>query len=254
MSSFRQQPLTWLFLIANVAVDLAWFAGRAERDWGEVPVLAQILIAGGWLAVGKMHRLARAGAFVTVVNVLAALASTARGSWQLEVNVWRYLLGTFTILGLVSAVAALSSRAIFEWLRPTKSNSVMQKLQFPLAEIFGWTIIVAVGTLSLKEAWFSLFADPLFARVAWTIAAAAAGMMLGVNPFLRSALVSLFLTVVCFAIPIIVGQKMDREYQLVLYVLGVVATGTFVMKLDEQTTTVTQRRFKVVSDTTSTED
>jgi hypothetical protein len=157
MPTFRQRPLTWLFLIATLCLDLVAVAGAAnhESEWFGALALGQMYVAGGWLILGRTHRLLRATVFLLTPIVLAApdflaapefLNDSRDGSFTgIQIVVAPLVLGITIFLTVLAAVMTgllLVLNALLTWRQGAKCES---KWQFPLVELFGWMIVVAVA-------------------------------------------------------------------------------------------------------------
>jgi hypothetical protein len=152
MDGFRRRPLTWLFLIATACVDLAAVATGHETAWFATLVVGQVMVAGGWLALGRAHRLARVGVFMGVMLALAAPDFFLAGVDDPE---WRYVLGTLLVIGVATAVSAgalLLLMKLFGVMSPTPHAD---RWRYSVVEMLGWMIIVAAGTVTVQAAVFS---------------------------------------------------------------------------------------------------
>jgi hypothetical protein len=157
MYAFRQRPLTWLFLIAMACLNVLAWATDFELHWYADLQSAQLMIAGGWLALGRAHRLARAGVFVAVI-----LASAAPDYIFGAVD--RYV-GWPWVLGMVIFIAAFTALCCWLWLLALglvqrKPLALSVEWRFSVAEILGWMIIVAVAAFGLSKAAFPLLFEP----------------------------------------------------------------------------------------------
>jgi hypothetical protein len=156
MYAFRHRPLTWLFLIALACLNVVALATDFRHDWYADLLAAQMYLAGGWLALGRTHRLARAGVFVAAI--LASVAPDyLAGSG--EMSVWSYVLGSLIFLASVTAAACWLFLAVGRALR-REPIALRRMWQFPLAEIFGWMILVAVVATVLPAATFRHLMQP----------------------------------------------------------------------------------------------
>lgn len=159
MPSFRRRPLTWLLLIATACVDLAMFARDAEAPWFGSLVDGQALALGGWAVLGRTHRLARAG---FVEGMLLALAAADFVSRPHGVGTGPPVLAALATLTGLAAAGTESWRVLFDKLfgkRPRDADVRRETFQFPLVELFGWTIIVAVGATIGRLADFSVLRE-----------------------------------------------------------------------------------------------
>jgi hypothetical protein len=159
MPSFRQRPLSWLFLIATICVDLVLVTIDDEEElWIVAMLFGQSFVVGGWLALGQSHRLLRGGGFVVGVLALALLAAV--GFFEPPIftfqTAWAQSIGAVAVLAGAAAVMSWGWDAVLRRLpqrRHEPGDAV--RWQFPVAELFGWTIIVAVASAFMRLATFS---------------------------------------------------------------------------------------------------
>ena len=149
----RDRLLIWLFIIASVVVDFA-FLTMARNGGSELLGVSSGLILGQtaalaiWAAVGQSHRLMR----VSVLVVATGLLATMTGGYTLVREFeWLALLSGYTTLILVTTILinTLRERADIE-AKP-------RRLQVPLIEFFGWTIIVAIISFVACHMEFNFF-------------------------------------------------------------------------------------------------
>lgn len=147
MPTFRERPLTWLFVVATVCVDLAaWGAGQYESRWFNILLLSQITCLGVWAALGQSHRLARAAVVVAAVLALA-LPDYWTSAFLPQVH--------SAVLTQIALSTALVAIAAFVWsllLSPfsQRRQKPSSPLQFSIVELLGWMIIVAVVAASAR--------------------------------------------------------------------------------------------------------
>ena len=162
MPSFRERPLTWLFLIATLCLDAVALSTDNESTFANALAIGQLFVVSGWLVLGRGHRLARAAAFIGAIGVLTApdyVIPRLHTSFYVDL-VWPAILALLIAMGVATVVntaiwlslARLTSRGLKEFRRAD--------WQFPLAELFGWTIIVAVASVGLRLADFSYMDNP----------------------------------------------------------------------------------------------
>lgn len=140
----RDRPLTWLFLLASIVVDLAMFFG------GQGPVFEGILVGqvaavAIWAAIGCSHRLTRGSLLVVAVGVLATLAGYR--------NLAAYSRA-LTFMAAYALVVVLTSLVVV-WLRTQvrirfDGDRKKAPLKVPLIEFFGWTIVVAIASFGAR--------------------------------------------------------------------------------------------------------
>ena len=162
MPAFRQQPLTWLFFIATACLDAIALATNNESVFADSLVLGQLFIASGWLVLGRSHRLVRAAIFVTAIGMLTTpdyVIARLRSRHYVDL-LWPHVLAVLMLLGLATVMATLWWLAMARLTSRGFSAFRRADWQFPVAEIFGWMIIVAVASLAVQRADFSLINGP----------------------------------------------------------------------------------------------
>jgi len=142
---FRDRPLTWLFVIATVCVDLVFVV--TQGDSGQISfflsgsLFGQIAVLAIWAVRGPIHRLLRFSCLVL-------------GAW-----LWvHYIIPEKGVLEFVFFYAAtiFAFTLFVEVMRnlPRGVASDMQRRkqwQVPLIEFFGWTIIVAIVSFGCRD-------------------------------------------------------------------------------------------------------
>lgn len=149
---FRERPLTWLFVVATICVDLVLFAG----DWSNLKVavwnigllLGQSAALGIWAAVSERHRLERGALFVVGQIALTLIACFSRN--DPELTKWGTIIGTNSIYGIATLTIALLLRIILQI--SLKSST---PVRFSLIELFGWTLVVSIASAVMRQASFS---------------------------------------------------------------------------------------------------
>jgi hypothetical protein len=176
MPLFRQRPLMWLFWTATACWNLAALAVHQDSVWFDAVAFGQIAVASGWLTLGKTHRLGRAS--LLIASLAASVAPDVVRTYDNEfLPVWRHVLGSLILLA--AATSSLTACwVIFESATSTASRTARKIGQFPLAEIFGWTTVVAIVIVMTRAALFS-HVDQENAVAAFSICAALAGIMAG---------------------------------------------------------------------------
>ncbi|HEX6960704.1 MAG TPA: hypothetical protein VF175_02470, partial [Lacipirellula sp.] len=160
MQSFRQRPLVWLFLIATACVDLilATHSKSEQHDALEGPLLGvfigQIWLAGAWLVLGEAHRLARGAGFVLAMLGLTTIIAMSQDGLSMSAADWGESLPAITVMGAAAALAAggasFTLRAVSQSDRHGSGG-----VRFPIVELFGWTIVVAVASWASTAGEFS---------------------------------------------------------------------------------------------------
>ncbi len=161
MYSIRHRPLTWHFWIATACLDAIAVARDHEASLANALVLGQLFVASGWLILGRPHRLARAGVLATTIGLLSLpdfIFPRLRGGFYRDL-VWPHVLAMLIVMAAVAAFMTWLwwSMAKLTSFEPRQART--GKRQFPLAEVFGWMIVVAVGSLAIRWADFSQIDD-----------------------------------------------------------------------------------------------
>ncbi len=150
---FRNRPLTWLFFIATLCVDLAMVVPRFHSPgMGGVSMVfmfgipAQLSLVAIWGAIGRSHRLAR-GAVVTFAIFLAT-AATLQFPYSWQDLLTFYLIHTLLVFGGTLVLRSLG------WLRrwPSLVDRKNEKFRYSVIEMFGWTTIVAIWAFGWRHA------------------------------------------------------------------------------------------------------
>ncbi|MCC6493646.1 MAG: hypothetical protein IT424_11575 [Pirellulales bacterium] len=236
MPPFRQRPLTWLFLAALACAALAVRARHSQSAWLDVLWLGQLYIVAGWAALSGAHRLARAGV------VIAWILGAALGAADLRQTTpdLRYILGSLTLLTGVSFGLTWLLKRLARSLSTPDDLPPAGRWQFPLAESFGWTIVVAVAAAVLPHAAFAHLweVSELLPQLALS-GAAALIMTLFLVPQPRRDRAGLVAAAIASAglfalLPRITPAFNAASQQVAAGALAVVALWTLVQRLDEQ--------------------
>ena len=150
MPPFRDWPVCWLFLLATATVDAALLSGSAVSPWAAGWVVGQMMVLGLWVVHGEMHRLLRGAIFVAGLGGLSWLVATVIEPFFLQ-RWFALLAATLAIQGAVAAAAAATAWASRNRQRGA-GVAIDEPWQYPLIEIFGWTIIVAAARVLLRYA------------------------------------------------------------------------------------------------------
>jgi len=141
---FRERPLTWLFLLATIVVDLAMVFSRLGPIFNGI-LVGQVAAVSVWAALGPSHRLFRGSLLVLAIGLLATLPG--QGSF----NVYSRSLTFMAAYGLIVVLTSL----VFIWLRKRvrgrfKSEREQTPLKVPLIEFFGWTLVAAIASFGTR--------------------------------------------------------------------------------------------------------
>jgi hypothetical protein len=234
MYAFHQRPLTWLFFIALACLNVLAISTNFQLDWYADLLAGQVMIAGGWLALGHAHRLARAGVFAAVVVAAASPDYLLRPT---DSNMWRYVLGSLMTLGVVTAASSgcwlLISRCIDRQRREPSP-----RWRFSVAEILGWMIIVAVASLVVPAAYFYHLGQDHRNWQVLVAPATVAGliMTLFLRPRRGSDVVNVAVSMIALTALAIFAAPIDRYIQNwdMLRALAAVGVWILVQRLDER--------------------
>jgi hypothetical protein len=139
---FRDRPLTWLFVISTIAVDLVLLSLKGnlleEFMWSGI-VIGQIAALAIWAIRGRMHRMVRASCFVLSTGLLGIVEPTG------------YFLTFVFVYGLIVLLFALFVEVVrYVTSKETDTDKARKRWQIPLIEFFGWTIVVALVSLGCR--------------------------------------------------------------------------------------------------------
>jgi hypothetical protein len=240
--SFRQRPLTWLFVIATACVDAAAIAGAAdhESNWFSAIALGQMFLVGALLVIGRTHRLVRATLFVVVPVVLSLpdylserpprLMEWPRGTSVGDVA--PHVLGITLILTALAALISFAMVALNYLATRQSAAADRGKLQFPIIEFFGWTIVVALATLVLQTGRYEYFrGQAVFDALAVSAFPVSLLTFFGVvnrTWFLKMALALAFFV---SAVPFVL-RAASADWQVVLGAYAYVAAWVLIQRMD----------------------
>jgi hypothetical protein len=153
---FRNYPLTWLFIVATVCVDLAIIltasagsvlaaeSGLRFYVWNYA-IPAQFSTLALWAVFGDTHRLTKA-AWVTLAGGMLMVLT-----WYTVEAAFR---GESISFNLIHILAVVCGAALLRVCGLGRQNSATgdESFQFSLVEIFGWTMIVAFWAFALRFA------------------------------------------------------------------------------------------------------
>jgi len=140
---FRDRPLTWLFIVATICVDLTLTSSFDTMVPGLV--IGQLSAVAIWSVMSKSHRLARPGVFLAVVSLVAGRYMTPASLFFSENFITNFLVAYAILIVIVTLPVALFRYWVLSSMEHKKKKFLFQ-FQFPLIELFGWTIIVAYAS------------------------------------------------------------------------------------------------------------
>jgi hypothetical protein len=179
MPSFRDRPLPWLFVIATAWLDAIALPIDNESAFSNSLVLGQLCIAGGWVVLGQTHRLVRAATFVAAIGLLSApdyVLPRLRSRDYVDL-VWPHVMAELILLGVAIIVVTFWWLSMARLMSRGLSRFRRADWQFPVAEMFGWTIIVAIASIGMQRADFSLVTGPRDVALAIATATVAGAIM-----------------------------------------------------------------------------
>jgi hypothetical protein len=145
---FRERPLTWLFILATVVVDLALNFGGQRWVFHGI-LFGQVAAIAIWAAVGHWHRLARGSLLVVAVGFLAYFPGP---------KPFEYYSKTLTFAA-AHALLVVATSLVIVWLQNQVGNRFegdrnRTPFRVPLIEFFGWTIVVAIASFGARLMYF----------------------------------------------------------------------------------------------------
>jgi hypothetical protein len=175
----RNYPLTWLFIIATVCVDLAilfmsergsaLLENAGSRFYLYNFVLpAQFSTLAIWGVMGKTHRLTRAAWITLAFGSLMFFTWFVEGPLSGE-SIALSFIQFFTVLGGTALLRACG-------VGKHKNGKENQLVRFSLVEMFGWTIVVALWAFALRFALAGMIVDLYL--VVWIVVASLSPVLL----------------------------------------------------------------------------
>ena len=164
-----RRPLTWLFVLATICVDLALVLGASGDQ--RIPASeglaffiynyglpAQMSALAIWAVLSPVHRLTK-GAWLTLAGGLL-LGMT----WWVIESQYRGELVAFCFLQLVFVLVGVGVLRWLGWVAPlaAPSSDPSERFQFSLVEMFGWSIIVAFWSFAVRFADFAILQDGMW--------------------------------------------------------------------------------------------
>jgi hypothetical protein len=233
MPSFRQRPVTWLFWLATACLDLLAVSTDYRSHWFAILALAQVVVVGGWLALGRAHRLARAGAFITMI---LAMTAPDKLLGPAESSDWRWVLGALIGIGSLTATAALIELELLTALGAIKRRKTPWR--FSVVELLGWMIVVAVAATAWREANFRSLTgagpDPTWGDLLCFAAISASAMIAGLRVSGRASFIlGLAAAIGVCLLAVRYGQRPVSNAAEIVGAFAYVVAWVFVQRLDE---------------------
>jgi len=159
---FCDRPLTWLFIAATVVIDCVLMSIEATASPNITDsvklgfVLGQLAATAIWAVRGNLHRLKRLSCLVVTTGLLAYLIRVD----PMPIPSWIAFHSGFVTLIVLATV--MSDHIRYGFRARTEGDDRLKRWQMPLIEIFGWTIVVAVISLGIRQMNFDfLYEDVL---------------------------------------------------------------------------------------------
>lgn len=225
----RRYPITTLFIIATICVDVALVVTANRQDllnsdsgwpfflWNFL-IPSQISVLALWSVFGKTHRLTKAAA-VTLAGGILILAHGLLFESQLFNEATVFNLFQIIIIVVGALVVRLCGIGSF-----TSEND--KGFQFSLVEMFGWSMIVALWAFAFRSALANFPVDGYTAI--WMVAATLPPLLVAPVLFGKLSAVARLVSVmavylVMFLVYWIVDQRLPGE-QIVLWGFGMAVT------------------------------
>lgn len=238
MGLFLQRPLMWLFVAATLCLDVVGLVAEVHL-WSAAKYFWVGLLCGqawsiaAWLSAGAAHRLIRGAGFVLAMIGLATFAACWNRHEASAAPWWGRMFTVVCIFGMTAAIAAAAAGWVGR--RRVGRREQQARWQFPVVELFGWTIVVAIASWALR---FSMFGTMLAHDSTWyvVLGSITAGAALGYffaqyrERLAHAALVASAMLATFAAVAWAMGRVAERDVSigfrwgyLYLGVLGLVA-------------------------------
>jgi len=152
---FYGRPLIFLFFVATIVVDLALLAMRpdaGEHPWPLGLLLGQAALVARWAAIGNAFRLARGAWAVAMVGLLACLLG------GMDFDSFAACSAFLTVYVLILIAVTLVVHLIrFYWKKALEPDTTKSRWRISVMELFGWTLVVAIVSYSLRFMDFRIF-------------------------------------------------------------------------------------------------
>jgi hypothetical protein len=242
----RIGPLTGLLLLATLSVDIALLAIDSEgvESIYAILIIGQCIVLGGWLAVGSAHRLLKASLFLLAVTGIASLITLKfyEPPHYTADKAFPSALGASLCLACSAALIGLLSESILTAVeRRCALDDDSPRFQFPVVELFGWTIVIALASIILRFTTLETaeqFRDETPAALLHCGAGACAmTLLLGRHRPLRvwnTAIAALLTTTAVIVVPSLSSTYVSDERWLILGPYVYVALWIAVWRLDDR--------------------
>jgi hypothetical protein len=154
MKRFALQPFAWGLVAATVLADAAISFAEVDEAIFVSLAFGQAMALGGWLVLGRGHRLLRGAGFVPATVAVTALTaywySRTTGDWGFG-DAFGETLTVIAPLTGASTALTLCCTAVLRWMaRRQGVVSVDVAWRFPVSEILGWMTVVAAASAILR--------------------------------------------------------------------------------------------------------
>jgi hypothetical protein len=175
----RKYPLTTLFIIATVCVDVA-LVGTARQFRDEIDlsdgfrfyifsfgIPSQLSVLALWAAFGKLRPLTMAAWVTFACGAILLMHWVLLAPALLDEHITLHLLQVFIVV-----IGAIFFRIVGVGKPDTNAE---QPFQFSLVEMFGWTMIVALWAFAFRASSGRILLDRYF--IIWLVASTIAPLM-----------------------------------------------------------------------------
>jgi hypothetical protein len=234
MPTFRERPLTWLFWIATICATITGYVKNPEANWLNVILLAQLYVVSGWAALSTAHRLMRGASLVLAPLILALFTHATQRSPDESA----YVLAFALILGGAVFIATRVFAYIVLTIGPPLHRDG-RLWQISIVELFGWTIVAALGSWALSMAKLRELDEVM---IPWETLAGIVPPSILMSVFLaprpRHDRASLLLAATGFALFYAAANRLGSlriiDHVMFAAVFGYVGLWVLVVRLDEQ--------------------
>jgi hypothetical protein len=144
MPSFRDRPLSWLFIAATVCLDILLVVKDRPESWTGAFLQGQLSVVSAWAAIGAAHPLIRGAALV-----LSGPAVTYLGfGYDLASEEGEHVLGAALVSNVFIFITTFLGSC--QWRR-------VKTWRFSVADLLGWMIIVAIAGATSRNVNLTLF-------------------------------------------------------------------------------------------------
>ena len=160
----RDHPLTWLFVIASICVDLVFVMTERGDDLSAFRfgmVLGQLAAVAIWTSRTQLHRLAKVSILTAVVGLLANIRVDAA-----PISIWL----AFDVLYVSAIAVATSLSDSIHDKRRFQSGMDRKRWQISLVECMGWLTLASILSFGARHMDYSFLSPEVIDEVLATLA------------------------------------------------------------------------------------